>query len=184
MKNVSKSNVKAAPFIFTLFIFLFASCADEFGSSYIPDDGRNLNGPSIEVGEASRTYPNVDESFWVFFERFENEGNKRGWDIDLKEEGFTGEIGHLPSVGSCTYDLNHTMHHITMDKSFWESASDGKKELIMFHELGHCFLRRDHNNDRDEHGICKSVMRAGLGECIDDYHGGSRDDYLEELFAQ
>ena len=47
---------------------------------------------------------------------------------------------------------------INIDPEFWAIASDVEKEEVVFHELGHCILGRDHEETVLEEGIPKSIM--------------------------
>jgi len=56
------------------------------------------------------------------------------------------------------------------------------KELIVFHELGHCFLQRGHREDALPNGACVSIMRSGIEDCLDNYTSETRSFYIDELF--
>ncbi|MEL6864757.1 MAG: hypothetical protein AAFP19_10070 [Bacteroidota bacterium] len=134
---------------------------------------------------SSGTYAGVDESLWPYFQRFEQEGRERGLDININDLGITGEIsvigeGHV--AGQCTYSSHHP-NHVTIDEEFWERASDLYREFVIFHELGHCYLFRDHRETATANGRCISIMRSGLGDCQDYYLPTTRDIYIDELFA-
>lgn len=128
-------------------------------------------------------YPNVPKDLWMYYQRFEKESLIRQQKLDLKALGISAEIAKIPrstgSVGLC--NQSGDLHHIIVDKTFWETASDLKKELIVFHELGHCVLNRRHN-DEAEGGICRSIMRTGETACLANYTEQTRAVYLDELF--
>ena len=68
------------------------------------------------------------------------------------------------------------------DKAFDE---EGQSLIqIVFHELGHCVLVRDHLDDADSEGNCLSMMHSGLGDCEFRYNGSTRNVYLDELFSR
>ncbi|MCG8329316.1 MAG: hypothetical protein MI974_16595 [Chitinophagales bacterium] len=136
--------------------------------------------PNVQVN----TYPGVDEALWPYFTRFEEEAALRGIDIDLVGEDITGVIEDLPEenvAGQCSYN-SHNPNHVTIDEEFWANASDRYREYVIFHELGHCHLLRDHREAANPDGTCKSIMRSGLGDCSDNYHQLTRATYLDELF--
>ena len=74
-------------------------------------------------------------------------------------------------------------NHVIIDANFWTAASDNSKEMIIFHELGHCFLERGHNDDKKSDGTCASIMRSGRGGCIDFYTKSNKAEYLDELYT-
>jgi len=86
-------------------------------------------------------------------------------------------------IGTCQYG-GFTADRITIDDLFWERSSNLGKEFVVFHELGHCFLHREHLEDSTSNGICVSLMRSGNGECRDAYNARNREFYLDELFSQ
>ena len=69
-----------------------------------------------------------------------------------------------------------------IDIDFWNSASESAREMIVFHELGHCFLQRGHNDNKQDDGTCVSIMRSGKGGCIDFYTSSNRGSLLDELY--
>ncbi len=157
------------------------SCADENNGSYMIVNG----GSPFTLEEATQSYPDVEEDIWIFFERFEKAGQERGIEVDLIDAEVTAEFGDIETgaAGSCSTTASHAFHHITIDKDFWNDASVVMKEIILFHELGHCYLHKGHNDQSHTDGTCISIMRTGLGECIDNYNTQTRDQYLDELFG-
>ncbi|MBK6389466.1 MAG: hypothetical protein KA109_03405 [Saprospiraceae bacterium] len=130
------------------------------------------------------TYPNVEEELWPYFARFEKEAAQRGLTVDLKDAVITGVISDISAdhvIGQCSYS-NQDPHKVTVDKPFWVSASDLGKEFVVFHELGHCYLGRLHDESMDSRGICLSIMRSGTGTCRDLYTTTTRSILLDELF--
>lgn len=70
--------------------------------------------------------------------------------------------------GYCEIHLLHT--RITVKGSWWERANEDQRELLMFHELGHCVLLKTHTR---EPGIMNPYQTG---------YGHSREGYLQELF--
>lgn len=140
---------------------------------------------SITVVQNSPSYTNVDVDLWIYFSRFEEEANQRGIDVDLRRLDISGEINSIDEegvIGTCHYQ-SHTPNHVTIDFDFWERASTLYREYVVFHELGHCVLLRDHNDAHDSNGVCVSVMHSGLTDCRTIYNQEFRESYLDELFS-
>ena len=136
------------------------------------------------IEEVPLAYDGVDEALWDYFNRFEEEAQERGIILNLRAANITGEIMELGEegvAGQCTYNP-HLPNHVTIDLGFWENASDRAREFVVFHELGHCELGRDHREEANANGTCLSLMRSGLGTCRDNYHSLTRPAYLDELF--
>ncbi|MEL7121054.1 MAG: putative metallopeptidase [Bacteroidota bacterium] len=138
----------------------------------------------VETEVAVEGYPLVEEALWPYFERFENAARERGFVIDLNAARVTGEIDVIDDdgvAGQCTY-RSHAPNSVLIDQEFWDVASDLAKEYVVFHELGHCQLGREHREDAHANGTCVSMMRSGLGNCRDNYSRFTRVSYLNELF--
>lgn len=92
--------------------------------------------------------------------------------------GFTDE--NRPYVGTCN---TKTIYHwwgvfeiqyiVLIDRGFWEMAKPDEKTVLMYHELGHCWLDRDHVGP-------KSIMEPFL---IWDF-ALHREYYIQELFGK
>ncbi len=133
-----------------------------------------------------QAYNNVDRELWIYYDRFEKEAAERGIQIDLRRERITGEISELHEdgvAGQCNYS-SFFPNEIIVDKAFWDRANDRSREFVVFHELGHCSLGREHREASFSNGVCRSLMRSGTGNCIDNYRTSTRDTYLDELFDQ
>jgi len=70
-----------------------------------------------------------------------------------------------------------------IDKAFFNQTSELLKEMVIFHELGHCVLFRGHREATYSNGTCASIMRSGVEGCRDNYRASTRAAYLDELFA-
>lgn len=156
------------------------------GSCQIDESISDINVPEEEepAEDVIAPYVGVDEALWVYFDRFEKEGLLRGLDIDLRQAEVTGIIEALDEdgvVGQCTYG-SHRSNHVQVDQDFWNQASDLLREFVVFHELGHCELARDHREAAHSDGTCQSIMASGTGDCRDNYRSFTRASYLDELF--
>lgn len=140
--------------------------------------------PEPIVEEEVTSYPGVDPLLWIYFERFEEEGRERGIEIDLKAKKISGviqNIGEDDVAGQCSFNPTRP-NHVTIDLGFWTNADNEAREFVVFHELGHCELLREHREAVYPNGSCQSIMRSGLGSCRDNYNVRTRKDYLDELF--
>jgi len=120
-----------------------------------------------------------------YFESFKEKALEHNLLVDYEAANVTAEMKFINEgsvAGSCTTN-GHDLRHITIDQSFWNQASHLLKEMVIFHELGHCILGRGHREDAFANGVCRSIMRSGLGECSDAYIPQNRDYFIEELFS-
>jgi len=158
----------------TLLLFM-SSCQEDL----------DLVNDNSSQGQFNSAFPNADERLWPFFQNFEKEAHAQGLDIDLVQEGIRGEISPIDEAnvaGVCSYG-GFSPGRIVIDTDFWARANVNAKEMIVFHELGHCYLFRDHREGRTPNGSCVSIMRSGVERCRDNYHEGTKPYYLEELFS-
>ena len=103
------------------------------------------------------------------------------------------DLSELGKIGICTlrkveavgrsYDY---IPEVSIDKEFWETATEASRKDLMDHELGHCILKRGHNeNIKDEINTPESIM---FPYHVPDVIGQNRylemyDYYLTELFT-
>ena len=159
-------------FFFSVFFLGLLSCYEETTLFDEPE--------SPQTG----TYPNVDQNLWSHFANFEKEAAARGFNIELNRlrlNAVISEIAENGVLGQCQYSSQYP-NRVTIDKTFWSRSSELYREFVVFHELGHCVLDRDHKEDQDQRGLCLSIMRSGLGDCRDAYNSVNRTYYLNELF--
>ena len=125
----------------------------------------------------------IDEALQPYFDRFVAEGTIRGLEIDLVEkqiEGYLVDIQVEDVAGQCAYSTNST-RKVNIDINYWNGATDLEKEFVIFHELGHCYLERDHL-DAQVNRNCTSIMHSGTSGCRFRYNQFNRSAFLDELF--
>ncbi len=129
----------------------------------------------------SRIQPYVDA--------FEMEASKRGVDIDITNlrVEFEGDLNDGTAAGLCTFaSASNPTPYIRLDTtSFNWQNNEYHREILVFHELGHCILNRLHRDDNLPNGNISSMMRS-TGEQV---YGGllnqfKRSYYLDELFDE
>ncbi len=157
-------------------ILVFSACQKDS-----LDEMSNTNQePQIQA----KSYSGVQNALWPYFQRFEEEAAFRGLTIDLANGAIEGIIREIPQdhvAGSCNYNSQRT-DLVTIDKEFWDYSSDLNREAVVFHELGHCKLIRDHREGGDASGNCISLMASGTENCRQLYTQAFRNDLLDELF--
>lgn len=133
-----------------------------------------------------KVFLNVDPELHSYFQTFEEEARARGMEIDLNEADLTARIEeiHAQGVGGQCSRPNIITNDIVIDSSFFNNGNVDEllRELVIFHELGHCFLQREHREDTYPNGNCISIMRSGVGDCRDNYSSAFRKIYIDELF--
>jgi hypothetical protein len=70
---------------------------------------------------------------------------------------------------------------ITVNETTWNQINEYDRESMMFHELGHCVLLREHRADVDNSGIPVSMMNPyALNSYV---YEARRNNYVKELFG-
>ena len=139
---------------------------------------------SLEDEEPEITNENIASLLTPYFETFREKALEYDLVVDYSEANVTAELKSINEgsiAGTCTTNGND-LRHIVIDQSFWNQASHLIREMVIFHELGHCILGRGHTESSFSNGICRSIMRSGLGNCTDAYTTENRDYFIEELF--
>lgn len=126
----------------------------------------------------------TDPAILKYFDRFETEAMKYGLEIRLETKGVYGVFSNLDNnkLGNCRYREGEP-RKVSIDREYWQNTSDLDREYIVFHELGHCYLERGHDNSSDSGGYCRSIMHSAENKCILKYNANTRNAYLKELFS-
>lgn len=159
--------------ILFLFLIFFGACLED--DLAIEDD----------ISSVIRAYPNVDSELWSHFQAFEEAAAERGFSVDLNRANIVGTLEDIDDgnvVGTCSYGGFQNHRDVVIDQSFWDRASNLAREYIVFHELGHCYLFRDHLESCLDNRTYASIMRSGIETgCRDNYNIQTRDFYIDEL---
>jgi hypothetical protein len=125
---------------------------------------------------------NVDAELQPLFSSFSSEAQQRGMTLDMTN--YTGMLTDLDeaNVAAKCQTISNGQKRVLVDLGFWKTASTMQREMVVFHELGHCVLNRAHLDDARTDGSCFSMMQSGLGLCKMSYTDKTRSAYLDELF--
>ncbi|HEX5112831.1 MAG TPA: hypothetical protein VFV79_08295 [Saprospiraceae bacterium] len=126
----------------------------------------------------------VDPALQEYMDRFKVEGAARGVTVDYVESRIAAYLRIITQsgvIGQCAHS-DKEENTVIIDRMYFESATDLEKEFVVFHELGHCVLNREHLDQADNQGKCISIMTSGVGGCIINYTEATRKGLLDELF--
>lgn len=71
-------------------------------------------------------------------------------------------------------DCEHSSKTIRVDPTAWKAMSPKFKEVLMFHELGHCVLDMGHST---------GIMTSNISWVYRDFSGKKREKYLDDFFG-
>ncbi len=120
--------------------------------------------------------------FSNYVANFEAQAQKQGIEIELKN--LVIQFGDIPGgnsrVTAACISYSDGFDSIIVNETMWEKLTETQREIVIFHELGHCILERGHIDEHNEEGIPVSMMNSYLidGRTYDSFHGY----YMSELF--
>ena len=84
-------------------------------------------------------------------------------------------IGDLDTGLAFCDRFDNGQKKIRIQKDSWETLCIAQKQAVIFHELGHCVLNRDHTENESI-----SYMRTAISLC--DFYEENEFDLINELF--
>ena len=119
----------------------------------------------------------ADPAIAPYFQRFENEAQIYGH--SEKTSQVVAYFNHKrgKAVAYCDTASRPT---IVITEEYWTKADDIERELVVFHELGHCVLGRHHLNAQFSDGRPVSIMN--YKNVSEKQFLENKDYYLRELF--
>ncbi len=126
----------------------------------------------------------IEGELQAHFSNFENEAAAHGIDLDISTLDISGYIQNIETIGTLGQCKSYSdgSQQVIVDEQYWNRISDEEREYLVFHELGHCILKREHNDNKDENGNCISIMQSGTNGCKSEYSNENRTQLLNELF--
>jgi len=127
----------------------------------------------------------TDDELIPYFEIFAEEGAKRGITVNYdtaRIEGLIQDISSTNVLGQC-FRNSEKPRKVIVDEDFWRDANEMDRQFLIFHELGHCFLNRDHLDAKKiGSDSCVSIMHSTPQACNFMLDDDNREAYLDELF--
>lgn len=96
--------------------------------------------------KAHDAFLQVDAPFQGFVNTFEQVSADEGHPLQIND--LVVQFGSTPTLnetGICEWADNETPR-ITINQRIWNTLSDYDRQEVIFHELGHCVLKRIHQN--------------------------------------
>lgn len=123
----------------------------------------------------------VPSSVQPYITTFQEAGKTNHFNIRITNLIVEFEELERPTIGEC-YDENWSngTPKIVLDPTYWQAAFALSKETLMFHELGHCYLGRDHDDELLPNKTHRSLMNSTLIP-MEEYKN-NKEYYWKELF--
>lgn len=115
--------------------------------------------------------------FEKYVTKFEQEFNVDTFNIPIHFKKLDGA-----EVGMCYLFQFKYWRSIAISKEFWDDASDTEKELLIYHELGHCVMELEHDNTLYNIGLY-NIHNSIMNEYIipEVFYINFREHYIEDL---
>lgn len=116
-------------------------------------------------------------------QKFIKEAANQGFDLKNRMDDLQVSFGDTEKygenvVGECSIKAEGKF--VEIDQEYWGEIDDYEKEELLFHELGHCVLRRAHREDKDGYRPLSIMYPEVIGSYyMQTYHS----DYMKELFS-
>ncbi len=124
----------------------------------------------------------VDPAFVSYVQSFEADALHAH--VALSTESISAQFGEVKAAnqnGICNLGTDGSAF-ITINRTAWNQMSELGREQLIYHEMGHCLLKRGHRSDYRLDGSPYSLMSK---YSIDDRtYSQYRDSYKQELFSQ
>lgn len=85
----------------------------------------------------------IDPAFTFYYQTFLMEAKKRNVVVDKKVSIVFGDLEIFD--GYCYTDSSQ----VVIDRTRWLDLDEEKKELLILHELGHCVLKKTHEDESE-----------------------------------
>ena len=142
----------------------------------------------VKDRNAIRQFTTTDPTFASFVDEFEIKGKAITGNADFKVVDVPINFGDTenPSFQGVCFEYPDGTKEIIIKKAWWDATNNQDyRESLIFHELGHCALGRDHLDDTasSNTGTYKISMMNSIILAPEHYQP-NKDEYLEELFTQ
>lgn len=120
--------------------------------------------------------------FESYVDAFQASSNAHGRNITVEELIIQFGTTASANADATCYRGGSETPKIVVDPNRWEQMPEEQRTALLFHEMGHCVLNREHKSGPMDSGGCPgSVMNPYTlsATCF----SGHRDHYEEELFT-
>lgn len=95
-------------------------------------------------GQAKGSDVNVDVELQPYVDSFQTEITVRGVDITINQLTITFGDDAGKDAAVCFWK-GSGVPRVVVNRDLWEETNDIDREMLIYHELGHCILGREHN---------------------------------------
>jgi hypothetical protein len=129
----------------------------------------------------------VDTELASYVDSFFLAANRLGINMKAADYNYSVVFGKLENSTTGFCSSSGDENNVTIDSNSWKILDSDYRYFLIFHELGHCILKRPHYNQSFQNGECKSWMRGREDgfRCTANLRSKKWKEYYErELFLQ
>lgn len=111
----------------------------------------------------------IDPETVSYVNSFQDASQRVGKALTIANSGVSVNFGVVDHVGETGAMCDQNSNSVIIDKASWDQMSVDQRKQVIYHELGHCVLHRDHDNSKDEATNCHvSLMSSSsvVDSCI------------------
>jgi hypothetical protein len=127
--------------------------------------------PAVDAGEYSS-----------YVDRFVEESRRSGQPVEVQDLKVVSSDAIDPSENAVCDLVAGRTPTVSVNAARWAGLTELERESVLFHELGHCVLKRVHDRTRGTDGEPQSLMYPVRVDS--DVYRVHRDEYLRELFGR
>lgn len=123
----------------------------------------------------------IDDEFHPYVQKFEQEWGHQVTNVDIVFVAFlpgTTAAECFQTIGSAY------QRYVRVAKDKWTRYPPELKEILIFHELGHCSLNKKHNDYFDSSGRPLSIMNSDISDVLPWWYGDHKKYLIKELFSR
>ena len=115
----------------------------------------------LNTGNQGSEKPKVIQDI---YDEFLSEAQKRGIHIPQRDHNWIFKFGKLNDLQAGKCSPRPFPKEIVLDSLKWRRFDMEQRRALLFHEFGHCFLARDHRNEKFPTGEFISLMDGSESE--------------------
>lgn len=134
--------------------------------------------------------PVESEDFGVYVRLFQKEAETRNLDLHIatldrslriyKVDKFEQDFEDAGVIGLCVKTAGQLSIYVS--RRHWNSYDSQQREMLIFHELGHCALNLEHDQSLDSEGVPNDLMYPVNFDSL--YYYKYRKFYLDHMFSK
>ncbi len=147
----------------------------------------SMRNDRVSKSVETRQFTSTDPTFSTYISSFERIAIEKTGDTSFRIGDIPINFGDTenPHFQGVCFEYSDGSKEVIIKKEWWDSADENYRESLLFHELGHCRLNREHDNTLipSNDGDKKLSMMSAVIVNSNEY-SQNKEAYLTELFTK